>query len=380
MRIAIVTDNWDTVLDGASDCIQRLVYYLCSNEHNVVVVTVPNSKPPQNRHIHPETRIIRCKEYVAFPSTLYTLGLFDDDLATELTSFAPNVVHVASPGPLGIAVLEWCKHRTLPIATVATFHTDFAKQVSYHYSFLPPVVSWYLLGAFRLADKVLAPTPSMARKLVKRGYTGVGIWERGVDHEVFYKRDKLQVERWLDSHCIPRDAKIVVFVGRLVREKNIDAVAATFRNLKARGVDYKPLVVGDGPSKEMMRDKCPSDTTFTGHITPESLAIALSASTVFLFPSDTETFGRVTLEALACGLPVVGCDAPGTRDIVVDLKNGYLVEDPTDEDVFADCCEFFFEDENLHEEFSRAAIEHASKFKWDVLFQRMHDVYNDAWV
>src|SRR5262249_47811217 len=101
---------------------------------------------------------------------------------------------------------------------------------------------------------------------------------------------------------------IALYVGRVAKEKNVEAFLAA-RN------DVEKYVVGDGPERAWLTAKYPQ-VHFTGPLTGEPLAQMYCNADVFVFPSRTDTFGLVVIEALACGVPVAAYPVPGPGDIL----------------------------------------------------------------
>lgn len=122
------------------------------------------------------------------------------------------------------------------------------------------------------------------------------------------------------------DEIMVLFVGRLVKEKNLVGMNATFKLLAARGVRYKGVIVGEGQSGATLTDGLPGEVQLVGFMGGDDLCMAYASGDVFYFPSPTETFGRVTIEAMASGLPVVGAAGGGTLDILTEGEDGYLCD------------------------------------------------------
>src|SRR5262249_21602444 len=116
---------------------------------------------------------------------------------------------------------------------------------------------------------------------------------------------------------------VVLYVGRLSYEKNLGALVAAYA---AVATDQTRLVlVGDGPARaDLERKLSGCRATFTGYLTGDALAEAYASSDVFAVPSLTETFGQVVQEAMASGLPVVGYDADGVRDLISAGREGLL--------------------------------------------------------
>ncbi|CAN5896953.1 glycosyltransferase family 1 protein [soil metagenome] len=229
-------------------------------------------------------------------------------LAKTLRAFRPDAVHIATEGPIGLAVRRYCKRRRLGFTS--SYHTQFAEYVRMR---APIPIAWsyaYLRWFHGLATYTLVPTGSVQQLLLAHGFKNVVVWSRGVDTDLFRPRPK----GFLDA---PRP--IAMYTGRVAVEKNIEAFLA----LDLPGSKF---VVGDGPDLPDLRERYPA-VRFVGWKRGEELASYLAAADVFVFPSRTDTFGLVLLEAMACGVPVAAYPVTGPIDVVVPNQTGFLNED-----------------------------------------------------
>lgn len=219
----------------------------------------------------------------------------------------PDAIHVATEGPIGLFARAYCRRHKRPFTT--SFHTRFPDYVTARIP-VPESFVWWLLRHFhRPSRAVMAATPALARELRARGFSNVVLWSRGVDAATFRPQPST-----LD---LPRP--IFLSVGRVAREKNLDAFLA----LDLPGTK---VVVGDGPALPALTQRYPQ-AVFLGEKFGEQLAAIYASSDVFVFPSRTDTFGLVLLEALACGVPVAAFPVSGPRDVLTDPAVGALDND-----------------------------------------------------
>lgn len=282
LRILIVTDAWAPQVNGVVRTLEILVRELTGLGHIVRTIT-PEGRPSVPLPSYPEIRL-----------TLFQHAALENEIAT----FAPDAVHIATEGTLGLAARHVCLG--LGIAFTTAFHTRFADYVHARFALVPVAAVWRWLRWFhRPASAVMAATPSLCDELRAHGFANVCLWSRGVDVDLF---------RLLDPPR-PRDRPPVwLYVGRLAVEKNIEA----FLELDLPGTK---MVVGDGPDRARLAAKYPG-TRFTGALEGEELVRAYNGADVLVFPSRTDTFGLVLLEALACGLSVAAYPVPGPLDVV----------------------------------------------------------------
>jgi 1,2-diacylglycerol 3-alpha-glucosyltransferase/glucuronosyltransferase len=326
MRIAIATDAWPPQVNGVVTTLSRTCDELRRMGHDVLMIT------PTGR------RTIPCPSYPEIRLSL----LPRRQVARELQAFAPDCIHIATEGPLGMATRRYCRSRQLPFTT--SYHTRFPEYVRAR---IPLPLSWtyaWLRHYHRHSSAVLVPTPAVRKQLLQRGFRNVQVWTRGVDTAVF-------------NAAAPRDCDlprpIWINVGRVSVEKNIEA----FLNLKLPG---SKLIVGDGPDLERLRKRYP-DCHFAGYRFGKELASWLAAADVFVFPSRTDTFGLVMLEAMACGLAVAAFPVTGPVDVVEHGVTGAL-----DHDLASACRRAL----TLGRE---ACIEHARQHDWQSATRQFAD-------
>lgn len=233
------------------------------------------------------------------------------ELDRIIAEMKPDCIHIATEGPIGMAVRRYCIRHGVAFTT--GFHTRFAEYVEARLP-IPGMkrLCYAMLRWFHNPSKaVLTPTPSMTRELVEWGFKNAVTWTRGVDHETF--------KIYPGSSNSTSEHPVMVYVGRLAVEKGID----DFLKLEVPGTK---LVIGDGPSRSSLEKKYP-DATFTGYLHGEELARKVGTGDVFVFPSKTDTFGLVMLEAMACGLPVAAYPVTGPVDVVEHGYSGWLDDD-----------------------------------------------------
>ena len=292
MRIAIVTDAWEPQVNGVVRTLSRTRDELVRMGHEVLMVT-PAGRRTMPCPTYPEIRLS------LFPGRA---------VRRELKDFAPDCVHIATEGPLGLAARRYCKRYEQQFVT--SYHTQFPEYVRARLPIPIRLTSSILRWFHGAAEKTLVPTEGIRQKLVARGFRNVVIWSRGVDASRFTPTEPFPYE-------LPRP--IWVHMGRIAVEKNVQA----FLDLDLPG---SKVIVGDGPDRQRLEAHHP-DAHFVGYRFGKELASYLAGGDVFVFPSRTDTFGLVLLEAMACGLPVAAFPVDGPIDVVCNGVTGVLDED-----------------------------------------------------
>ena len=291
-RILIATDAWSPQVNGVVRSLQSLAAYARKLGAEIEFLT-PTGFPS---FALPTYRSIRC----AIPNRR--------EIARRIEQAAPDSLHIATEGPIGLAVRRYCLARGLSFTT--SYMTRFPEYVSARLPF-PESWSYALLRRFHAAAAAtMVSTPSLMAELGDRGFRNLRMWTRGVDTELFRPERAAALN-------LPRP--IFASVGRIAVEKNLDAFLAL-------DLPGSKIVIGDGPQAAELRRRYPH-AQFLGSMEGEKLAAYYAAADVFVFPSRTDTFGVVQLEALASGVPVAAYPVTGPRDVIAGNPIGVLDED-----------------------------------------------------
>ncbi|MBV8977158.1 MAG: glycosyltransferase family 1 protein [Alphaproteobacteria bacterium] len=293
LRILIVTDAWAPQVNGVVRTLEILGNDLRALGHDVRYIT-PEGRFTVPMPTYPEIRL------AVFPRAA---------VEREIRAFAPDAIHIATEGTLGLSARAICRKYAIPYTT--SFHTRFPEYVRARIPFIREETVYRFLRWFHApATAMMVATRSLKRELEGHGFKNLRIWSRGVDVERF---------RPIPDANFPFPAPIWLSVGRVAVEKNIEAFLA----LDLPGTK---VVIGEGPARTALARKFP-EARFLGQKTGEELVRAYAASSVFVFPSRTDTFGLVMLEALACGLPVAAYPVQGPLDVVGDAAVAVLDDD-----------------------------------------------------
>lgn len=321
MRLALVTETFPPEVNGVAMTLGRLRDGLAGLGWSVQVV-----RPEQDSDEFPSAEAAARDDVIVpgLPLPGYK-GLRMGEPAIFSMGRAwrarrPDIVHVATEGPLGLAALWVARRLGLPVSS--TFHTNFDQYSGhYHIGFIEQLARSYLRWVHNACVCTLAPTRQMADELEAGGYRNVGVLSRGVDTELFdpARRDEALRREW----GVGPGGRALLYVGRAAREKNIDLAVGAYRALAADHPEDRMVVVGDGPELERLKAESPR-IVYAGMRRGTDLARHYASGDVFLFPSVTETFGNVVTEAMASGLAVVTYDYAAGRQHVIHGENGFL--------------------------------------------------------
>lgn len=318
LRVALFSGNYNYVREGANQALNLLVRHLEEEAGHTVRVYSPVTSTPA---FEPAGTLVPVPS-VALPirsEFRLALGL-PAAIRRDVIAFRPDLIHVSTPDFLNVRAQTLGKRLRVPV--VASLHTCFERYLAYYgLGWTRPAIEAHLRRFYRRSDHVLAPTPSLVATMAETlGEDRVSLWSRGVDHELFnpIRRN----EGWRRQQGWSPDDVVVLFLGRLVLEKGVEAFVSIVRDLQSRDSRICPLVIGAGPAEAPFRTL--KRVRITGHLQQGELATAVANADIMLNPSTTEAFGNVVLEAMASGVAVVSADVPSARALIDDGRTGIL--------------------------------------------------------
>lgn len=323
LRVAFVTETFPPELNGVAMTAGRLINGLNAAGHHVRIIR-PRQPNESKNHVH-------CFQDI--PTTL-TKGInipgyngirFGLPCGSQLRRLwqaeRPDVVHILTEGPLGYSAMKTAESLHLPI--VAGYHTHFDRYTE-HYGFglLKTAVQQYLQRFHNHCHVNLAPTSMLAAELGESGMENVRVLSRGVDKTLF--TPTLRDERLRQQWGAGAKDLVLLCVGRLAAEKNLDLVAQAWLQVRQQQPNVKMVFVGEGPELSRLQNKYPH-AIFTGSVTAQDLGAHYASADIFVFASESETFGNVVQEAMASGLAVVGYDYAAAHELITHQENGLLI-------------------------------------------------------
>ena len=376
MQTLILSDVYFPRVNGVSTSIQTITRELRALGDTVFTIA------PDYPGAAPEPGLIRIASHrVPFDPEDRRMRYGDTVAAGErIENTLIDLIHIQTPFIAHYAGLELGRRRGLPV--IATYHTLFGEYLHHYVRMLPrPLAKAVARHASRRQcnqlDAVIVPT-SPIRDLL-RGYgvrapihvlpTGIGQdWLAGGDGAAFRSR-----------HGIEPGRPVLLFVGRVAHEKNIDFLLAVTRRVRQSHPDVLLVIAGEGPALASLRESAgrmgvASSVRFVGNLDREGeLRDCFRAADVFVFASRTETQGLVLLEAMARGVPVVSIAEMGSRDVLRE-GHGCLIA-PLDEVGFTDRVLAVLGDEALRGRLAAAAVEWARQWSAPELALRLQGIY-----
>lgn len=320
MNVTLVTETYPPEVNGVAMTLGRLVGGLRARGQGVAVIR-PRQKDEKagasgaGEYVVPGWPI---PGYEALRMGLPVTGR----LRRRWRTVRPDVVHIATEGPLGWAALRAA--RGLGLRVTLSFHTNF-HHYGAHYGalgFWGGRLLAYLRWFHNRTACTLAPTAQMCAELEGMGFQRLKVMARGVDTKLFTpaRRSAELRAAWGATEADP----VFMYVGRLAAEKNLALAVEAFAAVQARAPAARVVFVGDGPERAALAAKYPQ-FHYAGVRRGEELAAHYASADVFVFPSLSETFGNVVTEAMASGLVTLAFDYAATREHIRTGVNGVAV-------------------------------------------------------
>jgi glycosyltransferase involved in cell wall biosynthesis len=365
LRIAYFTGSMKPGQDGVTHVLYRMIDALNKQGiENVFYSTVipPLAERPTQMVLIPSLSLPMYKEYrFAFPGRKY--------FAAHLSAFKPDLIHINSPCTLGYAAVQFGLEYDIPV--VATYHTHFPAYAGYYKIQAMKNFGWsYLRNLYNNCRRTYVPSLPVLNELREHGINNLKFLPHGVDVQAFHPR--FRSNEWKSKLGIEGKFALL-YVGRLVWEKDLHVLTEAYRILHGCRSDIAFVLVGDGPIRAELQHMMPQ-AIFMGYQSGINLSKAYASSDLFIFPSTTETFGIVILEAMASGLVPVCARRGGARGIIQSGFNGILTH-PQDAQHLAGMIEHLLKQPELRMRMAQRSRAYAQQQSWDFIFQNQFSDY-----
>jgi glycosyltransferase involved in cell wall biosynthesis len=373
LRVAVVTETWPPEVNGVAVTLSKLIHHLGQRHHTIQLI-----RPRQDKHDEGQEQtgwselLLRGLPIPRYPQL--KLGLPSKKaLIKAWSTKRPDLVHIATEGPLSWSALQAAHLLRLPVTS--DFRTNFHSYCQhYGVGWLSKPIVAYLRKFHNRTAFTMVPTQAMKHQLEAMGFKNLRVVARGVDTQLFHPDKRSEVMR--KSWGVTPDTVVLLSVGRLAAEKNLDLTIQTYQALVSTGRHVKMVFAGDGPMRAVTELKCP-DAVFMGMCTHTQLSTLYASADLLLFPSLTETFGNVTLEALASGTPVLAFDCAAASDFITDHQNGWLIDSDEPRSYIQRAMSITQDTQTLRRarEFTRASVVHLG---WDEIAGQVETIFQRA--
>ena len=368
MRIAYFNANLKVGQDGVTRVVYKMIDGALERGHEAIAITsiLPEpSEQPIPMYKVPSVVIPLQKAYrMAMPGY--------QSFARILNEFRPDIIHINSPCTLGFGAVKYAKHFGIPM--IATYHTHFpAYPRYYNLTKLEDLVWRITRNLYNSVDRTLVPTRPILHELTENNIQHLQYLPNGVDTGLFTPERRNNSWR---AQFGNGSKPIVLFVSRLVWEKDLRVLANAYQQLKAKRNDFEMVIVGDGKARTEFEQMMPG-AYFLGYQTSVTLAESFASADIFVFPSTTETFGLVTLEAMASGLTPVAAKMGGAIEIIEEGTSGLFAK-PLDGTDLAQKVEWLLDHSNYRRTMGEQAHRRAQEYRWESILSNLFTAYDDV--
>lgn len=373
MKIGFFTDTYTPQINGVVTSIESFKKELEKLGHEVYVFA------PTPKQKNESKKIIR------FPSVKF---IFQPEMRVALPYFSPavktldkiklDIIHSHDPFSIGLFGLWMAKKYKIPY--VHTYHTLYPEYVHYIWEarFTKDLAKTLSKDFCNQCNLVIAPSTKIKKYLKKWGVKKpLELLPTGIDFSN-YKVSKKDIEYFRKKFRISSADNVLVFVGRLAKEKNIELLIEALKKVKYPNT--KLLIIGDGVYKKPLeslikKEKLEEKIIVTGYLSKKEVFTGLKMSKIFTFPSTSETQGLVVAEAMGAGLPVVAVSDLAISDAVKDNENGFLVK--ANPKKFAEKLDELLNNENLRKKMAKKSLLFAKEFSAKKLTKKLENIYQN---
>ncbi len=374
LRVALFSDSTHPILNGVSVSIEALVHELRNAGHSVHIFTAayPGYRDPDpNTYRFPAFETPWSKGYPIAPPPYFTM-------LRRFRRHTFDVIHTHTPGPIGFVGLRWAQSHEIPI--VSTYHTLYDRYA--HYIPLPRRYVRHKIAKhtnfyYNHVDHVITPSAAALRWLRRHSVTTPAtIVPTGAPRRGMFVRAEIRAQLG-----IPAEQKILLYVGRLAREKNLGLLFEAAAIAFPQDPSLRLWMVGDGPyrtqASALARASGVGDRVrFVGEVPRAQVDRYYAAADLFVFPSVTETQGLVVQEAMTYGLPAVVVGGGGAGAGVVTGENGWLV--PAEPAAFSEAILRVLGNGQLLAKLSDGAVRLVRQYGSDAMAERVVETYYKA--
>jgi glycosyltransferase involved in cell wall biosynthesis len=324
------SDSSLPILNGVSISVDGLVGELRNLGHSVHLY-VPSH--PNHRDSDPNTFRFRAVRTIWAPDYPLAIPPFYDKLL-QFRKHQYDVIHTHTPFATGLVGLRWAESHEIPI--VSTYHTLYDRYAHY-LRFFPLRYARFRVAKhtnfyYNSVNHVITPSEASLKWLRRHSVTTpVSIIPTGLRRKTLFNRSEVRTEL-----NVGLNHQILLFVGRLAKEKNLPLLFHTAATVFAKCPNAKLWLVGEGPYREHCTDlarqlKIGDRVRFFGAVPKEEVDRYYAAADLFVFPSITETQGLVVQEAMSHGLPAVAVAGGGASASIRDDFNGMVVKNTVED-------------------------------------------------
>ena len=381
MRIGLFTDAYYPIISGVSISVDILVKELTKLGHEVHVIT------NDHEHAQKEPNVYRVKGFRLPMKGLeeYRIGKVTRKKVKELDKLNLDVIHCHTEFTMGRLGRRAARRNDIPV--VHTYHTMYEDYVHFVSKWLTKplrlISKWYSKSFANQADKVIFPTVKVKRTFDRYGFNKEGlVIPTGIYVNQFHPSTfpNGSIDALRSSLGLKKDQFVMLFLGRLSREKSVDVLIDGFFDVLQKHPDARLVLVGDGPDRTQFQDRIKKygiedHVIFTGMVPPDQVPRYYQLADVFVNFSTTETQGLTYYEALASGVPLIVKYDDNLEDVVINGKNGYTFTEDSD---FVGLVSDYINHSSVQEKMKANTIESVQKYSALSYAKQVEEIYLDV--
>jgi len=371
-RVVIFSDTFYPQINGVSNTLYQYIKFL--DFHHIPYILV-SPKYKNNYHKVEKHMLIHRVPGIKlffYKDNVIALPIFQKyKIYKMLDDFQPTIIHNMTEFSLGRFGKTYAQKRHIPFVT--NFSTNFVEYLPYYnLGFLKPI-AWHFFRKFHNQSQLtLCPSHTTKTLLEAHGFKHIALFGRGIEQELF---SPTKYNHQLRINYAKENKQILLYVGRISKEKHIDTLIESYKQLIDQNIAVALVIVGDGPYLSELKQKSPSSIIFTGYKKHEDLQEIYASSDLFVFPSPSETLGNVVLEAMSSGLPVIGVNAGGVKENIIHGYNGYLCEVDNVKDMTLSIASIL-KNNKLKQTLKENALTFTKKKSWSFVFNKLMNNYH----
>lgn len=378
MKIGFFTDSYFPRLDGVAISVDTCAQALRARGHEVYIIAPRHPRYKDKDYDIYRLTSIKFPTVRGTPEARMALPLPEKPLL-QVISLDFDIIHGHSTlSGITFLGLQIAKAKNIPYVT--TYHTLWNRYT--HYIFNGKIITPRMVEVLskfmgNFGDCLIAPTERVKKELISYGIKkSIEVFPSGIDTKNFKKIEKGFIRK---RTKIENDKKILLYCGRLGKEKSLDFIFDSFKLIHELDSQTVLVLIGEGPDLQKLKTyakklKIQKSVYFLGKIDHKFISQAYADANLFLFASQTETQGLVVLEALASGVPAVAVEDDALKNVIFNGKNGFLVK--KDPKLFAKKVIKLINDKKLYKKFSLAAQKKAEKFSAEKTAKRLEKLYS----
>ena len=384
MKIVFATDTYWPRCNGATVSIDafKREFELMGHEVHIIAPEYPNTEASDDPTIHR----FKSYQFLFSPEDRLVWKAERWHIFKRLKKIQPDIIHCHTEFQLSIMVMKYGHKHDIPV--VFTCHTYWEEYINLYMPF-PDKVGRQVArsiqkAALKMVDRIVTPTEPM--KSVLRSYgidRQIDVLPTGVPEDEFSSvdRDEIRKSSFLyDDFPFLKGKPVLLYVGRVTREKNMDFILDHFSKLQPTHPEARLVVTGGGPYLSELKRKArrlgiDEKIAFTGYVPRNRVRELYALADVFVFASKTETQGLVTIESMMTGTPVVAIGEMGTRIVMNGDNGGFMV--PDDPEIFTDKVRSLLDSRELWEEKSREAREYSRSWSSRRMAEILKGIYEE---